>query len=224
MGYIKPETYQSICYDNNIVFPKIFIETGTFKGGIPLRMLEEDKTLEPFNKVYTIELGTQNCQIASRRYKLLENGSVTNEILHTDDLDESFIEGNHHTFFNDKLTLNNADSKKALQELLPTINEPCCFWLDTHAGASKYARGEEDCPLLQELDIIATHNIKNHIISIDDSDLLGKKQRNSLGNIICDYSNITLELVKEKILKINPSYDIGIYNPYNMEMLIAFVK
>ena len=67
-------------------------------------------------------------------------------------------------------------------------------------------------------------DIKNHIIGIDDSNLLGTIQEDSLGNVICDYSNITLKLVKEKILKINPSYDIGIYSPYNMEMLIAFIK
>ena len=224
MGYITPETYQSICYHNNIEVPKILIETGTFKGGVPLKMLEDNKTLEPFDRVYTIELGIENCQIASRRYKLLENGNVEKEILHTDEQDNNFIKNNYNTYFNNKLTLINADSKAALQELLPTINEQCCFWLDAHAGATKYSRGEEDCPLLQELDIIATHNIKNHIIGIDDSNLLGTIQEDSLGNVICDYSNITLKLVKEKILKINPSYDIGIYSPYNMEMLIAFVK
>ena len=81
MGYIKPEIYQSICVDMNKEVPKVFIETGTFKGGVPLRMLEDNGTLNPFEKIYTIELGYDICKIASRRYKLLEQGPVEKHIL-----------------------------------------------------------------------------------------------------------------------------------------------
>ena len=59
MGYIKPEIYQSLCADTDKKVPNVFIETGTFKGGIPARMLDEDGTLEPFKKIYTIELFTK---------------------------------------------------------------------------------------------------------------------------------------------------------------------
>ena len=62
------------------------------------KMLEDNKTLEPFNKVYTIELGIQNCQISSRRYKLLESGPVTKETLHTDEQDNDFIENSYNTY------------------------------------------------------------------------------------------------------------------------------
>ena len=41
---------------------------------------------------------------------------------------------------------------------------------------------------------------------------------------MCDYSNVPYEIVKNKILEINPNYDVGIYAPYDMEMVIAFVK
>lgn len=224
MGYIKPEIYQSLCTDFNQSLPKIFIETGTFKGGIPARMLDEDGTLEPFDKIYTIELGHDICKIASRRFKLLEKGPVEPNILHTNEMDPEFKKDSTETYCDGKLSLINDDSKSGLQKLLPTINEPCCFWLDAHAGASKYARGEEDCPLLQELDIIAQHDIKNHIIAIDDSNLLGTVQKDEFGNIVCDYSNITLDIVQQKILNINPNYDIGIYDPYDMQMLVAIAK
>ena len=185
MGYIKPEVYQSLCIDANIELPKIFIETGTFKGGIPLRMLDENGTLDPFEKIYTIELGHDICKIASRRYKLLEQGPVENHILHTDDMDESF--NKVQEYFDNRLVLIQDDSKSALQKLLPTINEPCCFWLDAHAGAAKYAKGDEDCPLLQELDIIAEHDIKTHVIAIDDSHMLGTIQKGNNGKVVCDY-------------------------------------
>ena len=224
MGYIKPEVYQSICNDANIEVPKVFIETGTFKGGVPLRMLEENGNLKPFEKVYTIELGYDICKVASRRYKLLEQGSAEKSILHTNDTDEQFKANSWQEYFNGKLTLCHGDSANEIKSILKNINEPVCFWLDAHAGAAKYAKGPEDCPLLQELDLIAEHDIKNHIIAIDDSHMLGTIQKDNNGNVICDYSNITMAMVQEKIKKINPKYDIGVYKPYNMDMLIAFVQ
>tara|TARA_R110000851_G_scaffold120181_3_gene248407 strand:+ start:3568 stop:4242 length:675 start_codon:yes stop_codon:yes gene_type:complete len=224
MGYIKPEVYQSICADAGIDVPKIFVETGTFKGGVPLRMLEENGNLDPFEKVYTVELGYDICQIASRRYQLFEAGTPETSILHTNDKDEEFIYNSWQEYFSGKLTLCHGDSANEIESILKTVNEPVCFWLDAHAGASKYAKGPEDCPLIQELELIAKHDIKNHIIAIDDSNMLGEIQKDEYGNITCDYSNITMELVQEKILKINPNYDIGVYKPYAMEMLIAFVK
>lgn len=224
MGYIKPEVYQSICKDLNINVPETFIETGTFKGGIPLRMLEENGNLDPFKKVYTIELGHDICQIASRRYKLFEQGKPEASVLHRNDKDEEFIYNSWQEYFDGKLTLCHGDSALELETILRKINQPICFWLDAHAGASKYAKGPADCPLIQELDIIAKHDIKNHIIAIDDSNMLGKIQKDNDNNITCDYSKITMELVQEKIKKINPKYDIGVYKPYDMEMLIAFVQ
>ena len=101
------------------------------------------------------------------------------------------------------------------------IDQPCCFWLDAHSGAQQYARGNQDVPLLTELDIIKNHQIKDHIIAIDDAHLFGKIQYDKDGNISCDYSNVTFDLVKEKLLEINPNYDVGLYAPYQMEMIIA---
>ena len=220
MGYIKPEIYQSICVDMNKEVPKVFIETGTFKGGVPLRMLEDNGTLNPFEKIYTIELGYDICKIASRRYKLLEQGPVEKHILHTDEMDETFTSNSWQEYFNGKLTLCHGDSAHELKNVLSHIDEPCCFWLDAHGGDIKYASTDE-VPLLKELEIIKSHHIKNHVIAIDDAHLFGKIQYDKNGNIVCDYSNVSLEVIKEKILEINPSYDVGVYAPYQMEMLLA---
>ena len=59
------------------------------------------------------------------------------------------------------------------------------------------------------------------MIAIDDAHMFGIEQLDSVGNIVCDYSDIPYEIVKEKILNINQNYDIGIYKPYEMEMLLA---
>jgi len=61
------------------------------------------------------------------------------------------------------------------------------------------------------------------MIAIDDAHLFGERQFDSQGQLVCDYSNVPYEVVKQNILDINPNYDIGIYEPYNMKMLIAFV-
>lgn len=223
MGYILPEIYKSICSETGQELPKVFIETGTFKGGIPHKILEMYGDLDTcFNKYYTIELGTNIAKIASKRYKYFEQRLFDKKYIHSDELDEDFnVEG---IYFNDRLTLINDDSVNALNKLLPNIHEPICFWLDAHAGSQKYARGKIDVPLLQELDAIKKHSIKNHIIAIDDAHMFGQKQFDSNGNMVCDYSHVPVEVIESFIKTINTKYDVGIYEPYNMKMLIAFVN
>jgi hypothetical protein len=137
-------------------------------------------------------------------------------------MDEDFNESGE--YFDGRLTLINSDSVEALHKLMPTIDQTVCFWLDAHAGAQKYARGVIDVPLLQELEAIKNHPIKNHIIAVDDAHLLGKKQYDKEGNLVCDYSHVPFSVVEEYIKSINENYDVGIYKPYGMEMLIAYVK
>tara|TARA_R100000008_G_scaffold15607_1_gene7605 strand:- start:643 stop:1311 length:669 start_codon:yes stop_codon:yes gene_type:complete len=221
MGYILPEIYQSICNEHNVDLPKVFIETGTFKGGVPHRMLETNGNFNPFEKLYTIELSEDICRVASKRYKLfMENdGDLSKFDFHTDEKDESFSGSEY--YFDNKLKLICGDSSEVLKDVLSELDEPACFWLDAHAGASKYARGDCDVPLLKELDVISKHHIKNHILAIDDAHMLGTQQLDSNGNVTCDYSDIPYELVKDKIKNINQNYDVGIYKPYEMEMVLA---
>tara|TARA_R110002050_G_scaffold74150_2_gene159260 strand:- start:857 stop:1528 length:672 start_codon:yes stop_codon:yes gene_type:complete len=222
MGYILPEIYQSAVQQTNKSMPKIFIETGTFKGGVPHLIMERYNELDSqFNHYYTIELSEDLCKIASKRYKSFEqyNYKPPYDIRHSDDMDTSFSK--QCTYCNNRLTLINGDSAVELKKLLETINEPICFWLDAHSGAQQYARGIEDVPLLAELDLIKNHHIKDHIIAIDDAHLFGKIQYNSEGDVSCDYSNVTFERVREKLLEINPNFDVGVYAPYQMQMVIA---
>ncbi len=221
MGYILPEIYQSLCREHNKSLPTIFIETGTFKGGVPHRMLDMFGTLDPFQKIYTIELGEKICRIASERFRLFETlGSKISETdKQTEQEDVSFQQSKQ--YFNERLSLMQGDSAEILEKILTDINKPVCFWLDAHAGSSKYARGREDVPLLRELEVISKHPVKNHIIAIDDAHLFGKLQFDTNGAVVCDYSKIHYKFIKEKLLQINPSYDIGVYAPYDMPMVLA---
>lgn len=218
MGYILPNITQMM----GVKSPNIFIETGTYVGGIPQRIMDEHKSLF-YSKVYTIELGEEQCKTAAYRYSLYEkyNFENNNFDIHTKGKVDKIEKYNY--FFNKKLVLINGDSSKYLAEVLKEVDEPALIWLDAHAGAQKYARGVEDVPLLRELDAIKNHHIKNHIIAIDDSHLFGHKQISN-GEVVCDYSHVPYSIVDSKLKEINPDYTTGQTSPYGHEMYVAFLK
>lgn len=99
-----------------------------------------------------------------------------------------------------------------LPKILEEIKEPALFWLDGH---SQLLPGEEECyPLLDELKIIATHEIKTHTILIDDILILTHP----------DVTGWPLFWITDELLKINPKYAIErLPNPINNNLLIAQV-
>ena len=54
------------------------------------------------------------------------------------------------------------------ENTLKNINESVTFWLDGHYSCGDTALGDFWAPLMQELDAIKNHNIKDHTIMIDD--------------------------------------------------------
>ena len=223
MGYILPHIYQELAREKHNESPTTLIETGTFKGGIAHRFLETYGNIDPFKKIYTFELGEDICKVASKRFKLFEKfmGDLGKFNFHTDERDETFSKSG--SYFYDTITLIHDDSVSGLKKLLPTLNQSCCFWLDAHAGAAKYARGPKDVPLIDEIYEIAKTNIPNHIIAIDDAHLFGNKQYNQqTGEIICDYSNITSDTVTSALLQVNSEYTIKTIKPLGHEMLVAY--
>ena len=215
MGHITTDFINSFSKNK----PSVFVETGTFKGGIPQRMLQ-DGTFNEWEKIYTIELNEEMCKIASKRYSLYESGGSFNQ--DTDEKDETFKD--RKEFFGGKLVLVQGDSGEKLKDVLSEIHEPCVFWLDAHAGAKEgYARGEVDCPLIEELDVISNHNIKNHIITVDDADLLGQIQYNG-GDIVCDYSDMTREKVESMLKSINSDFSVSYPEPFGQSMLVSLER
>jgi len=90
------------------------------------------------------------------------------------------------------------ESTELLPHILAKIREPAVFWLDAHYSGGVTARGQTDCPLDQELNIIAKHECHEHVILIDDVRLMG-----------CgDYPS--LERVSEMVRRINPGYRLEV--------------
>ena len=60
------------------------------------------------------------------------------------------------------------ESFKVLPKVLASLKQRATFWLDGHHSGGDTALGEHWAPLMQELDAIASHSIRDHIILIDD--------------------------------------------------------
>lgn len=223
MGYVLP----ALTFGLGVPSPNVFIETGTYLGGVPQLIMDNYKDLF-YRKLYTIELGDWQAKTAAYRYKLYEKFSYDNS--HFDKHTKEQVETleRRTEYFNGRLTLINGDSSECLSEVLSEVDEQALIWLDAHAGAQKYARGVEDVPLFKELEAIKNHHIKNHIIAIDDAHLFGKVQYSNnpaeKNKPICDYSHVTPERVSDQIKDINPNYQTGIANPFGHAMFIGVVK
>ena len=99
-----------------------------------------------FDKIYSIELGDKLCERVKTKFSKYNHISI----LH-------------------------GDSAEVLPEILHHIKEPCLFWLDAHYSEGITAKGKLITPILQELDHIFNHPVKDHVILIDDEkDFTGK--------------------------------------------------
>lgn len=116
-----------------------------------------------FQEIYSIEITEKYYKHCSNRFR--NNGRV-------------------HTIFGDTLIW--------LPEIIKNINEPITFWLDGHwdIGATDETRGIQDFPICKELEIIANHPIKNHIILIDDIRLLDAEWDVAKSDVIESVYNI----------------------------------
>ncbi len=105
------------------------------------------------------------------------------------------------------------DSATMLSSLLPSITEPALFWLDAHFAGEKTIG--HNCPILRELDAIASHSIKTHTILVDDVRCFGSSA----------YDEITINEVVEAIKRINPAYEISFQDGHiKNDVLVAQIK
>ena len=102
-----------------------------------------------------------------------------------------------------EVTLIYGDSVKALEGMLSRLKVPATFWLDAHNGA-------ESTPLLRELEVINNHHIKTHTILIDD-----------LRDWKVKYHGFDTEILKQKLLEINPNYKISLEEGYVPNDILA---
>jgi hypothetical protein len=67
-----------------------------------------------------------------------------------------------------EVRLLHGDSGARLREVLAELDEPALFWLDAHYSGPLTARGSLDSPIVKELEAIAAHSVRRHVILIDD--------------------------------------------------------
>jgi hypothetical protein len=103
------------------------------------------------------------------------------------------------------------DSAKDLNMILSNINKRCTFWLDGHYSGPATSIGIVEFPILEELNAIKNHPIKDHTILIDD--------------IRC-WNNIffKIEDIKNLISSINPNYKFLLINGFvENDIIVAYV-
>lgn len=94
--------------------------------------------------------------------------------IHSIELSKKWYDYNVEQFKNNNnVKMYLGDSKKILPELLNSIDEPVTIFLDAHFSGGTTALGEEEVPLLFELEILKNRKYDD-IIIIDDCRLLGK--------------------------------------------------
>ena len=149
----------------------IFIEAGTHKGGTVELALSCG-----FKKIYS-------CEPALARYEFCKD-KFTKEI-------EQGI-----------VYIEPKPSKDFFRDILPDIKEESVFWLDSHkddnvSGLEKLP----DCPIFDELKEIKKHEIKSHVILIDDIRIF----RSGVGW----GRAINLIDIEKELLSINKNYKIS---------------
>jgi len=152
----------------------IFIETGTFLGDT-VDLLKND-----FNQLISFELSEELATKAQNRFADIP-----------------------------KIKILAGDSGKLLAGVLKEIHEPCLFWLDGHYSSEfwmdnqyiKTAKGEKETPVLEELESILSHPVKNHIILIDDARCFNGKG---------DYPKI--KEIRAQIKNTAPNYRVKVKN------------
>ena len=77
-------------------------------------------------------------------------------------------------YYYDNVRLHQGDSSRALEYVIRGIDKRITFWLDAHANNLNAIADYNKTPMLEELEAISKHPVKNHTIIIDDVDDFGQ--------------------------------------------------
>lgn len=146
-----------------------------------------EKMADLFKHVYTIELSNELHELAKKR----------------------FVQKKH-------VHLYQGDSAVVLPTIVKKLTGKTVFFLDAHFSMGKTAQGDENTPILTELEIIKQAGITDSIIIIDDLRMFYKPATHLKNTFADGYP--TVQDVVEKILSINESYQCAIV----YDTLIAF--
>jgi len=167
------------------------------------------KVLSKYKNPYFLETGTANGDCV---HLALDEGFEKVFSIEIDPLrqEDNIIKYNKY-IISKQLCLITGDSLIELKKLIPLLDKPTTFWLDAHVDDG--ICGIKTCPLYEELDAIASSNIKNHTIMIDDMRIIGKHWG----------KDITLNTITSKLLQINSNYKLCYEDGYAVnDILIAY--
>lgn len=174
----------------------VYIETGFFKGGSASKALESG-----FTKI------------------------------HSCDINESFLEEGRKNFSNEitegKLNLHFGRSTDVLKTILSSLQEKAVFFLDAHDITyentdQKLWEDKDNCPILDELEIIQSHGIKDHTIIIDDIRMFDYGC--TPGTWAFD-RNIKISNLLKKLKEINNNYKIVVENGIcDKDVIVAYIE
>jgi len=111
---------------------------------------------------------------------LVETGTYMGDMVHAvrRDFDAIYsieLSPLHHAYARKRLAgspnvhLLLGDSGEVLGKVLDGVSRPCLFWLDSHYSGGATARANVETPIVRELEAIAKHAVKSHVILIDDA-------------------------------------------------------
>ena len=131
------------------------------------------------------------------------------------ELFEGFVVACRKKFASDqRVTILQGDSAIMLWDAIKDVNEKITFWLDGHAFPEEDKPLGTACPLIDELEQISRHPIKNHVIMIDDMSSLtnGGVYKNS---------KLNRKDVELAVLRINGNYKITYFDRGGTDVLVA---
>jgi hypothetical protein len=171
--------------------PDVFLETGTYQGDTLYNIANNDVCVP--KKIISLELSDVFHKNCSQRFEK-----------------------------DPKVTIYKANSKYDLYGIIQDIETPITFWLDSHWSGIPDVGCDvvTVCPILEELEQIKKHKIKNHTIMIDDIRLM-----NNNGDRYHGFP-ITLSEIIIKIMEINPEYKIKFYDDFieKNDVLVAYIE
>lgn len=101
--------------------------------------------------------------------------------------------------------------RRCFKQIVSIELSPVVFWLDAHeTGGEDTARGDKASPIMEEMDAIFAHPIRDHVILIDDvPDFSGERDGIPVLDVFRDYvlrqrPGWTFE-VTDSIIRIHPS-------------------
>ena len=172
---------------------------------IPSPPIYKEKVVSEYGKKFGINI-------------LFESGTFRGDMVYavknqfkriiTIELSDYYFENAVKLFKNDKhVKIYFGDSGKEIKRIIQSIKKPIIFWLDGHFVGEGTAKGQLNTPIINELKAILNHQVKSHVILIDDAGYYnGKNDYPTIEKLRNMLKNTKYSLrVENDIIRIIPS-------------------